>query len=72
MFTVYSSGSQLEVREGSSRGANFSSLTIDIIDDNTKNNTLNSAWDAKMIFPSRRCAVNFVTFKRGIISNRTS
>ena len=41
------------VREGTSRGENFSSLTIHVSDDNTKSNTLNSAWDAKNDFSIR-------------------
>ena len=44
------------VREGTSWGASFSSLTIDISDDNTKNITSNGARGAKMIFPSGRGA----------------
>ena len=43
------SGSLLGVREGTSWGASFSSLTIDISDGNTKNITPNGA---KIIFPS--------------------
>ena len=53
---LYTSGSQLGVQEGTSRGANFSSLTIDISNDNTKNITSNGARDAKIIFSSRRGA----------------
>ena len=49
---VYSSDSQLGVREGTSWSANFSSLTIDISDDNAKNITSNGARGAKIIFPS--------------------
>ena len=42
------------VPEGTSLGASFSSLTIDISDGNTKNITSNGARGAKMIFPSGR------------------
>ena len=44
------------VREETSWGANFSSLTTDISDVNTKNITSNDARGAKMIFPSGRGA----------------
>ena len=44
------------MREGTSSGANLSSLTIDISDDNTKNITSYSVRGAKMIFPSGRGA----------------
>ena len=53
---VYSSGCQFGVREGTSWGASFNSLIIDISNGNTKNITLNGARGAKMIFPLGRGA----------------
>ena len=44
------------MQEGTSWGASFSSLTIDISDSNTKNITSSGARGAKMIFPSGRGA----------------
>ena len=44
------------VREGTSWGASFSLLTIDIGNGNPKNITSNGARGAKMIFPSWRGA----------------
>ena len=40
------------MREGTSGGANFTSPTIVISDDNVKNITSNGARGAKIIFPS--------------------
>ena len=54
--TPYTSGSQLRVREGTSRGGSFNFLTIDISDGKTKKITSNGARGTKMIFPSGRGA----------------